>query len=372
MQTKIWLSPPHLSGLEQKFVQDGFNSNWVTTIGPNIDAFESDIAKYLKEDVLVTVVNSGTAAIHLALQLLGVSKNHMVICQSKTFIASANPIKYLQANPIFIDSEPDTYNMCPKLLEKAITESIAKNQKPKAIITVSIYGMPYKITEIHAIAKKYNIPIIEDNAEALGSSYHNQKCGTFGDISILSFNGNKIITTSGGGAIITKNKKQKEQANYLATQAKEVGSDYSHKSIGYNYRMSNILAGIGRAQIAVLEERIEARRFNFEYYKSNLKQFPIQFIEEPRHVISNRWLTCVIFKTNTEREAIRKLLAKNNIESRISWKPLHLQPIFKNELSYQNGNSENLYKKGLCLPSGSNLTQDNLHCIVKIIQDYYQ
>src|SRR5690606_14506237 len=270
MNTKIWLSPPHLSGFESEFIQQAFKNNYVAPAGSNIEHFENDLEKYLSDGSYVTAVSSGTAAIHLALILLGIKSGDEVLCQTKTFVASVNPVRYLGAVPVFVDSEPETWNMCPKLLELAINDRIKKGKKPKAIIIINLYGMPYKVNEIHAIASAYNIPVVEDSAEALGSKYYNKKCGTFGDYAILSFNGNKIITTSGGGALICRSKKEKNKALYLATQAKDSAVEYNHKNIGYNYRMSNITAGIGRGQFTVLEKYIALRRRNFDYYYNAL------------------------------------------------------------------------------------------------------
>ncbi len=366
--TKIYLSSPHMSGLEQKYVNTAFDTNWIAPLGPLVDGFENDIETYLNNDVYASVLSSGTASIHLALQLLGVGTGDEVLCQSFTFSASANPIVYQGATPVFVDSETDTWNMSPELLEIAINDRINSYKKPKAIIAVHLYGMPYKANEINAIAKKYDIPIIEDSAEALGSSYFGVKCGTLSDIGILSFNGNKIITTSGGGALITKRLDLKQKAVFLSTQARDQAPHYEHSSIGYNYRMSNVLAGIGRGQMEVLDERVEARRRNFQFYKNNLSKFDsIQFLEEPEGFYSNRWLTCIITDSYEQRERIRLALLEEDIESRPLWKPMHMQPIFKNAVSYTNGVSEDLFNKGLCLPSGSNLTQQDLVRVLQII-----
>jgi len=373
MNTKIWLSPPHLSGFESEFIQQAFKNNYVAPAGSNIEHFENDLEKYLSDGSYVTAVSSGTAAIHLALILLGIKSGDEVLCQTKTFVASVNPVRYLGAVPVFVDSEPETWNMCPKLLELAINDRIKKGKKPKAIIIINLYGMPYKVNEIHAIASAYNIPVVEDSAEALGSKYHNKKCGTFGDYAILSFNGNKIITTSGGGALICRSKKEKNKALYLATQAKDSAVEYNHKNIGYNYRMSNITAGIGRGQFTVLEKYIALRRRNFDYYYNALHHIKdIVFLKEPKGFYTNRWLTCILLKTHKMREDIRILLQENNIESRPSWKPMHLQPVYKNYDSYLNGVSYDLYKKGLCLPSGSSLTEKDLKRITNIIKSYFE
>ena len=361
MAKKIWLSSPHMSGKEQHYIQDALNSNWIAPLGPNVNEFELDIQSYLKEDIFVAVLSSGTAAIHLGLILLGVDKGDEVICQSNTFSASVNPILYQGATPIFVDSETHTWNIDPEQLEIAIKDRISKGKKPKAIITVHLYGMPYLIDEVNRISKHYEIPILEDSAEAFGSSYKGQKCGTFGDISILSFNGNKIITTSGGGALITKKQEMRDKAIFLATQARDKAVEYHHTEIGYNYRMSNIIAGIGRGQMTILEEHIKARRANFEFYKNELKGYEnITFLNESHGNFSNRWLTTILTDSRKERETIRLALDSENIESRPLWKPMHLQPVFSKYPKYTNGVSENLFDIGLCLPSGSNLTTKDL------------
>ena len=367
-KTKIYLSSPHMGGSEQKFVNEAFDTNWIAPLGPNVDGFEKDIQNYLGNESHVAVLSSGTAAIHLALQLLNVSKGDEVLCQSFTFSASANPITYLGATPVFVDSEPSTWNMSPELLEIAIRDRIEKNKKPKAIIAVHLYGMPYKANEINAIAKKYEIPVVEDSAEAFGSTYFGKACGTLSDIGILSFNGNKIITTSGGGALIVKNSELKNKAVFLSTQARDNAPHYEHSSIGYNYRMSNVLAGIGRGQMEVLDERVEARRRNFDFYKKNLSvHSSISFLEEPEGFFSNRWITCIETDSFDTREKIRLDLQNEDIESRPLWKPMHMQPVFKDCLHFTDGTSESLFEKGLCLPSGSNLNQDDLHRILTII-----
>ncbi len=372
MKSKIWLSSPHMSSKEQKFINEAFASNWIAPLGPNVTGFEEDIQNYLNQNCHVAALSSGTAAIHLALILLGVKSGDEVICQSKTFSASANPIVYQGAIPVFVDSEVDTWNMCPIQLETAITDRISKGKKPKAIIVVHLYGMPYKVDEIQAISKKYNIPIIEDSAEAFGSSYKGIKCGTFGDISILSFNGNKIITTSGGGALVSKNKKIKENAIFLSTQARDKSIAYLHSHIGYNYRMSNIIAGIGRGQMTVLDSHVAKRRSNYNFYNSKLKEFEaISFLNEPKRYFSNRWLTCILLDSYKTREELRQMFDKENIETRPLWKPMHQQPIFKTYPSYLNGVSDNLFEKGLCLPSGSNLTNEDLSRILKVFQIFF-
>jgi len=372
MKPKIWLSSPHMCGKELEFVNEAFDSNWIAPLGPNVSGFEKDLESYLSEGSHVATLSSGTAAIHLALILLNVKHGDEVICQSFTFSASANPIVYQGATPIFIDSENETWNLCPEQLEIAIKDRISKGKKPKAIIAVQLYGMPYNIEKITAIGNAYKIPIIEDSAEALGSSYKNSKCGTFGDISILSFNGNKIITTSGGGALITKNKIKKDKAVFLATQARDKDISYLHSNIGYNYRMSNVLAGIGRGQMTVLDKFVAKRRANFEYYKSKLSDIKgITFLEEPKDCFSNRWLTCILLPNFKVREDLRLLLESENIESRPLWKPMHQQPIFKDSVSFLNGVSDGLFERGICLPSGSNLAENELDKIISIIKSYF-
>lgn len=367
-KTKIWLSSPHMGLNEQGYVQEAFDTNWVAPLGPNVNGFEEAIQNYIENDVHVAVLSSGTAAIHLGLELLGVSKGDEVICQSFTFSASANPIMYLGATPVFVDSERETWNMSPVLLEKAIKDRVANGKKPKAIIAVHLYGMPYKVNEIREVADTYKIPVLEDSAEALGSTYGNIKCGSFGDIGVLSFNGNKIITTSGGGALLTKNKELKMKAVFLATQARDEAPHYQHSHVGYNYRMSNVLAGIGRGQMEVLEDRVEARRANYEYYKSQLGHLKqVEFIEEPDGFLSNRWLTCILTPSFEIREEIRLGLLADDIESRPLWKPMHLQPIFEKYPHFSDGTSEDLFNRGLCLPSGSNLRIEDLERTVEVI-----
>ncbi len=367
MNSKIWLSSPHMSENELEYIHRAFESNWIAPVGPNIDEFENSLQSYLKEGKNVIALNSGTAAIHLALILLGISKGDEVLCQSFTFSATINPIIYQGATPVFIDSESGTWNICPEQLEKAIKDRIKKGNKPKAIIAVHLYGMPYNVIEIQKISRKYDIPIIEDSAEALGSEVNGQKCGTFGDIAILSFNGNKIITTSSGGALITSNNLMKEKTIFLATQAKDSAPHLQHSQIGYNYRLSNVLAGIGLGQMEVLQDRVKSRRENFNYYSESLNKEHFQFLEEPSGYFSNRWLTCILTKSFKVREKIRNALNQFNIESRPLWKPMHLQPIFSACPTYLNGNSADLFKKGLCLPSGSNLSKKDLQHIVSII-----
>ncbi|MFZ4057675.1 MAG: DegT/DnrJ/EryC1/StrS family aminotransferase [Ferruginibacter sp.] len=372
MNAKIWLSSPHMGTKEAEYVAEAFATNWIAPLGPHVDGFEKELAQYNKTQH-VAVLSSGTAALHLSLILLGVGRDDIVLCQSFTFSASANPIAYLGAQPVFIDSESSTWNMDPEALETAIKHYIEKNKKPKAIIAVHLYGMPAQMHDIMSIAQRYDIPVIEDAAEALGSTYHQQYCGTFGDLGIYSFNGNKIITTSGGGALVSNNKDWIEKARFLSTQARDNAPHYEHSHIGYNYRMSNVCAGIGRGQLEVLPERIAQRRKNFNYYKQALAGLPIHFLEEMEGSFSNRWLTCVTFddalKHPDTREAIRLALLEDNIEARPLWKPMHLQPVFK-AAPYFGGNiAASLFEKGLCLPSGSNLEEADLYRVCNIIKE---
>ena len=360
-ESKIYLSSPHMGGTEQSFVKEAFDTNWIAPLGPNVVGFEKDLESYLGNGNHIAALSSGTAALHLALILLGVGKGDEVICQSMTFSASANPIVYQGATPIFVDSEPETWNICPNHLEEAIKDRIAKGKKLKAIIAVHLYGMPYRAEEIKKISEKYEIPIVEDSAEALGSSYKGQKCGTFGDISILSFNGNKIITTSGGGALVSRNLKHKEKAIFLATQARDAAPHYQHSEIGYNYRLSNISAGIGRGQMEILDKHVALRRKMNDFYKDIFKNTDgVKLFTEPnKNYFSNHWLSCVLVDKNVcgfSSEEIRLAMAENNIECRPLWKPMHLQPVFKNAPYFGGKVSENLFDIGLCLPSGSNLT----------------
>jgi len=371
--SKIWLSSPHMGGTEQKYVGEAFAENWVAPLGPNVDGFEADLQNFTGVPH-AAALSSGTAALHLALILLGVDQGDEVICQSFTFSASANPILYCRATPVFIDSEYDTWNMDPVLLEEAILDRLAKRKTIKAIIVVHLYGMPAKMSEIINIANKYGIPLIEDAAEGLGSRYYNKPLGSFGKFGILSFNGNKIITTSGGGALLSDDQSEIQKARFLATQARDSAPHYQHSQVGYNYRMSNICAGIGRGQMEVLDERIIQRRANHEFYLDNLKEMSwIEFLKEPEGFYSNRWLSCILINRDNgvDRESIRLALEKVNIESRPLWKPMHKQPIFSSYPFYGNGTSENLFKNGLCLPSGSNLKLDDLKRVVNEIKQAY-
>ena len=375
--SKIWLSSPHMGNSEQKFVKEAFDTNWVAPLGPNVNGLEQDLEHYLGNEAHVGALSSGTAAIHLGLILLGVQAGDEVLCQSMTFSASANPILYLGAIPVFIDSEIDTWNLCPLALEEAIVDRIATGKTPKAIIAVHLYGVPYQIDAIRAIADKYGIPILEDSAEALGSSYKGQKCGTFGDIGILSFNGNKIITTSGGGAIVTKTVLQKDRAVFFATQCRDNAPHYQHSEIGYNYRMSNICAGIGRGQMEVLDHHVALRRKMNSFYVdlfSDIAAVTV-FTVSNSDYFANYWLSAIVVEPNAvqgiNREALRLAFEAANIESRPLWKPMHLQPIFEKYPYYGSVVAETLFEKGLCLPSGSNLTDEERDRISAVIHDFF-
>lgn len=385
---RIYLSPPHMGGTELDFIHEAFETNWIAPLGENVDNFERDLAAYtgVKHAAALT---TGTAAIHLGLQLLGVESGDEVICQSFTFAASVNPVTYLKATPVLVDSEPETWNMDPALLEEAIRDRIKKGKKPKAIIVVHLYGMPAKMAEIQKIAESYEIPVLEDAAEALGSSIGDKKCGSFGRLAVLSFNGNKIITTSGGGALLSNDKKLIERARFLATQARDPAPHYQHTEAGYNYRMSNILAGVGRGQMQVIEDRVKSRRSNFSMYFENLgrtwcRQTPsftlkgspsgIYFLKEPEKFISNRWLTTILINPEETggrtHEDLRLVLEKENIESRPLWKPMHQQPVFREAPFYGRGISDVLFSKGLCLPSGTSLSQNSKERIIQTIHQW--
>ena len=369
----IFLSSAHEVGCEMKYIREAFFSNWITSGGPNVDAFEFDLAKYLSHNVFVGALNSGTAAIHLGLILLGVQAGDEVICQSMTFSASANPILYQGGIPVFIDSESTTWNLCPVALEEAIKDRIAKGKKPKAIIAVHLYGVPFQIKAIRAVADAYAIPILEDAAEALGSSYKGQRCGTFGDIGVLSFNGNKIITTSGGGAIVVPTVALKERAIFFATQSRDDAPHYQHSEIGYNYRMSNVCAGIGRGQMEVLDDHVRQRRAMHDFYVTVFKNVVgITVFTVPNDdYFANYWLSAILVdpgKANgMTREKMRLALEAENIESRPLWKPMHLQPIFQQYPYYGEKVAETLFENGLCLPSGSNLTEEDRNRIQSVL-----
>jgi dTDP-4-amino-4,6-dideoxygalactose transaminase len=360
-----------MSGREMKYIQEAFDQNWIAPMGPNVDKFEKSLAEYCGVKY-VTALSSGTAAIHLALKVLGVERGDEVIASSFTFSATINPIVYLGALPILIDCEPGTWNMDPEILEAAIKDRLSKGKKPKAIIPVHLYGMPANMSEIMAIANKYDIPVVEDAAEALGSKYKNKRLGSIGTLGILSFNGNKIITTSGGGALISNQENFIKRARFLATQARDPAPHYQHTEIGYNYRMSNIVAGIGRGQLEVIEERVQRRRVINRWYRNLLANVPgITFNNEPSNeFFSNCWLTCIVIdpeKAGTDRKKLQLIFDTVNIETRPIWKPMHLQPVFSGYPAYVNGTSEQLFQNGLCLPSGSNLTDIELSRISEIL-----
>jgi len=375
---KIWISSPHMGGNEEKYVKEAFDANWVACLGANVNGLESDLEKYLGQKSHVSALNSGTAAIHLGLILLGVKAGDAVICQSMTFAASANPILYQGATPVFIDSELDTWNLCPKALEAAIMDSIAKGKKPKVIITVHLYGVPYKIEEVRAIANRYEIPILEDSAEALGSSYKGQKCGTFGDIGVLSFNGNKIITTSGGGAIVTHSKELKDRAIYFANQSRDNVPHFQHNEIGYNYRLSNICAGIGRGQMEVLDMHIQLRRNMHDFYVNLFADIEsVSVFSVPNEdYFTNYWLSAIVITPNAakgiNKEALRLAFEEANIESRPLWKPMHLQPIFCSYPYYGGTIAKTLFENGLNLPSGSNLTEEDRIRIKEVVIGFFK
>lgn len=370
---KIWLSSPHMGGRELNYIHDAFDTNWIAPLGPNVDGFEADLQHYLQGGY-VAALSSGTAALHLGLILLGVQAGDEVLCQSFTFSASANPIAYLGAQPIFVDSEATTWNMCPAALESAIIDRMQNGKKPKAIIPVHLYGMPANMEAINDIANRYEIPVLEDAAEALGSKLNNQPCGTFGQMAALSFNGNKIITTSGGGALWCDKEAAADSARFLSTQARDNAPHYQHSNIGYNYRMSNISAGIGRGQMEVLDNRVAQRNANFDYYKAAFSDIDgISFQESPKGYFSNRWLTAILvdpLKMNgITRETIRTALLPFNIETRPLWKPMHMQPIFSACSYYGNNVAEQLFENGLCLPSGSNLTENEIAFVVEKLKN---
>jgi len=375
---RIWLSLAHMGGEEQTYIQQAFDTNWVVPLGPNVDGFEKDLQDFLHEDKHLVALSSGTAALHLALLQLGVGAGDEVICQSFTFSASANPIAYLNASPVFVDSEPETWNMDPVLLEEAIQDRQAKTGKlPKAIIPVHLYGMPAKMDQIMEIANRWGIPVVEDAAEALGADFRGRKCGTFGEYGILSFNGNKIITTSGGGALICRTEEQAAKTKFYATQARDQAPHYQHSEIGYNYRLSNICAGIGRGQMKVLQEHVDRRREINQYYRQKLEHIPgISFQTEPdSRFSSNYWLTSIMVNPELTggktREDLRLFLDGVNIETRPLWKPMHLQPVFAHAPSYCNGVSEALFRDGLCLPSGSILTDEDINRVAEAIIRFF-
>lgn len=375
MKQRIYLSLAHMGGREQEFIKEAFDTNWVVPLGPNVNAFEQELAAYVGQDRHVVALSAGTAAIHLGLVQLGVKAGDEVICQSFTFAASANPVTYLGATPVFVDSEKDTWNMAPEFLEKAILDRKEKTGKfPKAIIPVHLYGMPAKLDEIRTIAQKYGIPLLEDAAEALGSEYKGRKCGTFGEFGALSFNGNKIITTSGGGALICRTEEEAKQTMFYATQARENRPYYHHEHVGYNYRMSNICAGIGRGQMLVLQKHVERRRAIHQLYTELLEGIAGIEVKQAPHqdFNSNYWLTCITVDpilAGVTADEIRIYLEQENIESRLLWKPMHLQPVFSENPFYGDGTAETIFNQGLCLPSGSMLEDKDIHMVVSKIKE---
>lgn len=374
MNKRIWLSLAHMGGHEQRFIQEAFDTNWVVPLGPNVDGFEKDLEGFLGKDKHIVALGSGTAAIHLALIQLGVGPGDEVICQSFTFSASANPIKYLGAEPVFVDSEAETWNMSPEFLREAIEDRIAKTgKKPKAIIPVHLYGMPAKMDEIVSIANGFGIPVLEDAAEALGSEYKGRKCGTFGEFACLSFNGNKMITTSGGGALVCSTKEEANRTKFLATQARDNAPHYQHSHVGYNYRLSNICAGIGRGQMMVLDDHVERRREIHALYRNELSMLPgVTVFDNPSEEFhSNHWLTCIVVDPNVagfSREELRLKMEEENIETRPLWKPMHLQPVFAGTAYYGDGTAEKLFNDGLCLPSGSSLTNGDISRVIAVVK----
>ncbi|EEL59757.2 pyridoxal phosphate-dependent aminotransferase [Bacillus toyonensis] len=371
---RIYLSSPHMSGDEQKYIQNAFDTNWVAPLGPNVDGFERELASFVGVKG-GTAVSSGTAAIHLALRLLGIQKGDTVFCSSFTFVASANPIVYLGAEPVFIDSEPETWNMSPSALAHALYEANKMGNLPKAIILVHLYGQSAKLDEILSLCHQYNVPIVEDAAESLGSTYKGKASGTFGKFGVYSFNGNKIITTSGGGMLVSNDVGALERARFLATQAKDPAPHYEHSEIGYNYRLSNILAGIGRGQLEVLEDRVRARRFIYKRYYEALSHMPgFYFMPELEHTRPNRWLTTLTIDEKESGISIGKLLrilAEENIEARPMWKPLHMQSLFKEKKYYPHSKNEDvsqyLFQSGICLPSGSNMLAEDQQRVIQSI-----
>ena len=361
-----------MGGEEFERVREAFDTNWIAPLGPHVDGFERDLQEYTGV-AHAAALSSGTAAIHLALIILGVQRGDYVLCQSFTFSGSANPIAYLGATPVFIDSEPGSWNMCPAALERAILDLQAQGKRAKVVIPVHLYGMPARMDALAEVARRHGLFMVEDAAEALGSTVHGQPCGSFGDISILSFNGNKIITTSGGGALLANRADWVQQARFLSTQARDAAPHYQHSQIGYNYRMSNVCAAIGRGQMTVLNDRVAARRSNHAFYEEHLSDLPgLSFLPEPAGCFSNRWLTCVLIdperSEGVTRETVRLALDAQNIESRPLWKPMHMQPIFADAPFYGDGTSERLFNHGLCLPSGSNLSTADLERVVHHIR----
>ncbi|MEX2461026.1 MAG: aminotransferase class I/II-fold pyridoxal phosphate-dependent enzyme [Paenibacillaceae bacterium] len=372
---RIYLSAPHMSGNEIHYIHDAFETNWIAPLGPHVDAFEKELASYVGVNE-AAAVSSGTAAIHLALRLLDINAGDTVFCSSLTFVASANPIIYLGAMPVFIDSEPETWNMSPQALEQALHDAAQEGELPKAVIVVHLYGQSAKMDEIVAICQMFNVPIIEDSAESLGSTYKGRASGSIGRFGVYSFNGNKIITTSAGGMLVSNDAEGLGKARFLATQARDPAAHYQHSQMGYNYRMSNVLAGIGRAQLEVLAERVNARRAIFKLYHQELSHLPgIRFMPELKNTRSNRWLTALTIEEKDAGvliEVLLESLAEENIEARPVWKPLHMQPLFAGTRYYPHSDNENvselLFKTGICLPSGSKMTEADQMRVIDCIK----
>ncbi|MEW4276093.1 pyridoxal phosphate-dependent aminotransferase [Priestia aryabhattai] len=373
--SKIYLSPPHMSGDEKRYIDEAFETNWIAPLGTNVDAFEKELASYVGVSEAVAV-SSGTAAIHLALSLLEVTKGDIVFCSTLTFVASANPVIYQGADPVFIDSEPETWNMSPEALKRALQDAFIQGKLPKAVIVVNLYGQSAKVDQILSLCNQYNVPVIEDAAESLGSTYKGKASGSFGKFGVYSFNGNKIITTSGGGMLVSNDIDALQKARFLATQARDSAPHYQHSQLGYNYRMSNILAGVGRAQLQVLENRVETRRKIFERYYQELSGLSgITFMPELSNTKTNRWLTVL---TVNEKEAgtsaaeLVQAFTEQNVEARPVWKPLHMQPLFKGARYYSHEENKDvahqLFKTGLCLPSGSSMTEDEQNKVIKCLK----
>lgn len=373
--SKIYLSPPHMSGDEKRYIDEAFETNWIAPLGPNVDAFEKELASYVGVSEAVAV-SSGTAAIHLALSLLEVTKGDIVFGSTLTFVASANPIIYQGAEPVFIDSEPETWNMSPEALKRALQDAFIQGKLPKAVIVVNLYGQSAKMDQILSLCNQYNVPVIEDAAESLGSTYKGKASGSFGKFGVYSFNGNKIITTSGGGMLVSNDIDALQKARFLATQARDSAPHYQHSQLGYNYRMSNILAGVGRAQLQVLENRVETRRKIFERYYQELSGLSgIAFMPELSNTKTNRWLTVL---TVNEKEAgtsaaeLVQAFTEQNIEARPVWKPLHMQPLFKGARYYSHDENKDvaqqLFKTGICLPSGSSMTEGEQNKVIECLK----
>lgn len=376
-KSRIYLSSPHMGGMEKDFVNEAFDTNWIAPLGPNVNNFEKELSDYVGSEGGVCL-SSGTAAIHMALKAVGVKTGDLVFCSSLTFSASCNPIIYQNAIPVFIDSEKESWNMCPKALEKAFIWADEEKKLPKAVIVVHLYGQPANMDKILEVCNKYNVPIIEDAAESLGATYKNKQTGTFGEYGIFSFNGNKIITTSGGGMLVSDNLERLEKVRFWSTQARENERHYEHKELGYNYRMSNIVAGIGRGQLRVLEERIEKKKWIYDYYKNafkDIKDIQMQPICDDRK--SNYWLSCMTLNEKSKVKPLDIIIAleKENIEARNIWKPMHMQPYYKDFKFFKLGEksvSEEIFENGLCLPSDSKNTEEDMERVVKIIRELFE